>query len=76
MRWAGHVAQMGRRGTRRDYWWEKYFRPVKYFHEYEIGTGYRIPHRNCCFFSVPLQDESEEWHTRLFVICLEVDPST
>jgi hypothetical protein len=22
MRWAGHVAQMGRRGTRIDYWWE------------------------------------------------------
>jgi hypothetical protein len=22
MRWAGHVARMGRRGTRIDYWWE------------------------------------------------------
>jgi hypothetical protein len=22
MRWAGHVAQMGRRRTRIDYWWE------------------------------------------------------
>jgi hypothetical protein len=22
MRWAGHVARMGRRGTLRDYWWE------------------------------------------------------
>jgi hypothetical protein len=22
MRWAGHVAPMGRRGTRIDYWWE------------------------------------------------------
>jgi hypothetical protein len=22
MRWACHVAQMGRRGTRIDYWWE------------------------------------------------------
>jgi hypothetical protein len=22
MRWAGHVAQMGRRGTLIDYWWE------------------------------------------------------
>jgi hypothetical protein len=22
MRWAGHVAQMGRRGTRINYWWE------------------------------------------------------
>jgi hypothetical protein len=22
MRWAGHVARMGRRGTRLDYWWE------------------------------------------------------
>jgi hypothetical protein len=22
MRWAGYVAQMGRRGTRIDYWWE------------------------------------------------------
>jgi hypothetical protein len=22
MRWAGHVAGMGRRGTRIDYWWE------------------------------------------------------
>jgi hypothetical protein len=22
MRWAGHVAQMGIRGTRIDYWWE------------------------------------------------------
>jgi hypothetical protein len=22
MRWAGHVVQMGRRGTRIDYWWE------------------------------------------------------
>jgi hypothetical protein len=21
MRWAGHVARMGRRGTRKDYWW-------------------------------------------------------
>jgi hypothetical protein len=21
MRWAGHVARMGRRGTRIDYWW-------------------------------------------------------
>jgi hypothetical protein len=21
-RWAGHVARMGRRGTRIDYWWE------------------------------------------------------
>jgi hypothetical protein len=23
MRWAGHVARMGRRGTRIDFWWEK-----------------------------------------------------
>jgi hypothetical protein len=23
MRWAGHVARMGRRGTRIDYWWER-----------------------------------------------------
>jgi hypothetical protein len=23
MRWAGHVARMGRRGTRTDYWWGK-----------------------------------------------------
>jgi hypothetical protein len=22
MRWTGHVARMGRRGTRIDYWWE------------------------------------------------------
>jgi hypothetical protein len=22
MRWAGHVARIGRRGTRIDYWWE------------------------------------------------------
>jgi hypothetical protein len=22
MRWAGHVARMGRRGTRIEYWWE------------------------------------------------------
>jgi hypothetical protein len=22
IRWAGHVARMGRRGTRIDYWWE------------------------------------------------------
>jgi hypothetical protein len=22
MRWAGHVARMGRRGTHIDYWWE------------------------------------------------------
>jgi hypothetical protein len=22
MRWAGHIARMGRRGTRLDYWWE------------------------------------------------------
>jgi hypothetical protein len=22
MRWVGHVARMGRRGTRIDYWWE------------------------------------------------------
>jgi hypothetical protein len=22
MRWAGHVARMGRRGMRIDYWWE------------------------------------------------------
>jgi hypothetical protein len=22
MRWAGHVARMGRRGTRIDYWWD------------------------------------------------------
>jgi hypothetical protein len=22
MRWAGHVARMGRRETRKDYWWE------------------------------------------------------
>jgi hypothetical protein len=22
MRWAGHVAQMGRKGPRIDYWWE------------------------------------------------------
>jgi hypothetical protein len=22
MRWAGHVARRGRRGTRIDYWWE------------------------------------------------------
>jgi hypothetical protein len=22
MRWAGHVARMGRKGTRIDYWWE------------------------------------------------------
>jgi hypothetical protein len=22
MRWAGHVARMGRRGTLIDYWWE------------------------------------------------------
>jgi hypothetical protein len=22
MRWAGHVARMGRRGTLKDYWWE------------------------------------------------------
>jgi hypothetical protein len=22
MRWAGHVARMGRRGTSIDYWWE------------------------------------------------------
>jgi hypothetical protein len=22
MRWAGHVARMGRRGTRISYWWE------------------------------------------------------
>jgi hypothetical protein len=22
VRWAGHVARMGRRGTRMDYWWE------------------------------------------------------
>jgi hypothetical protein len=24
MRWAGHVARMGRRGTRLDYLWESY----------------------------------------------------
>jgi hypothetical protein len=23
MRWAGHVARMGRRGTLVDYWWER-----------------------------------------------------
>jgi hypothetical protein len=23
MRWAGHVARMGRGGTRRGYWWER-----------------------------------------------------
>jgi hypothetical protein len=23
MRWAGHVARMGRRGTRINYWWER-----------------------------------------------------
>jgi hypothetical protein len=23
MRWAGHVAQMGRRGMHIDYWWER-----------------------------------------------------
>jgi hypothetical protein len=23
MRWAGHVARMGRRGMRIDYWWER-----------------------------------------------------
>jgi hypothetical protein len=23
MRWASHVARMGRRGTRIDYWWER-----------------------------------------------------
>jgi hypothetical protein len=22
MRWAGHLKRMGRRGTRKDYWWE------------------------------------------------------
>jgi hypothetical protein len=22
MRWTGHIARMGRRGTRIDYWWE------------------------------------------------------
>jgi hypothetical protein len=29
MRWAGHLARMGRRGTRIDYWWERDHRKTK-----------------------------------------------
>jgi hypothetical protein len=39
MRWAGHVARMGKRGTRRCCWWESQTERVK---EDEIGVEWII----------------------------------
>jgi hypothetical protein len=36
MRWAGHVARMGRKGTRIDYWWES---PRERDHKEEQDVG-------------------------------------
>jgi hypothetical protein len=40
MRWAGHVARMGRRGTRIDYWWER--QKERYHYEDQDVGGWII----------------------------------
>jgi hypothetical protein len=38
MRWEGHVARMGRRGTLIDYWWESQ-RERDHYEDQDVGGG-------------------------------------